>query len=69
MDVRAAVDVVSDAGDVARLLPAEIGDQVGNVGDVAAAADRDLGNQLCLTLARQCPAGDIGFDEAWGRQR
>ena len=64
MDVRAAVDVVSDAGDVARLLPAEIGDQVGNVGDVAAAANRDLGNQLCLTLARQCPAGDIGFDEA-----
>jgi hypothetical protein len=44
----------------------EEGDEVGDIVDVAAAADRDLGDQLRLTLPRKRPAGDIGFDEARG---
>jgi RNA 3'-terminal phosphate cyclase len=60
MDVRAAVHVVGDAGDVAGLLAAEEGDEVGNVVDVADAADRYLGDQLRLALALQGPCGDIG---------
>src|SRR5687768_15562693 len=64
VDVRTAVDVVGDAGDVARLLAAEEGDEVSNVVDVAAPADRDLGDELRLTLARKRPASDIGFNKA-----
>jgi hypothetical protein len=58
--VRAAVDVVGDASDVARLLSAEKGDQVGDVIDVAAAADRDLGDELLLALAGKHPSADVG---------
>ncbi len=51
----AAVDVVGDAGDVARLLPTEEGDEVGDVVDVAATADRDLGDERRLTFACKAP--------------
>jgi hypothetical protein len=64
VDVRAAIGVVGDASDVARLLSAEKGDQVGDVVDVAAAADRDLGDELLLALAGKHPSADVGFDEA-----
>jgi len=62
--VGAAVDVVGDAGDVARLLPTEEGDEVRDVVNVAAAADRDLRDELRLTLAGERAAGDVGFDES-----
>ena len=66
VDVRAAVDVISDAGDVARLIATEEGDEVGDVVDVASAAYRDLGDELRLTFACKRPAADVGFDEAGG---
>ena len=59
----AAVDVVGDAGDVARLLPTEEGDEVRDVVNGPAAADRDLRDELRLTLARQALAGEVCFDE------
>ena len=66
--MRAAVDVVGDASDVARLLSAEKGDQVGDVIDMAATADRDLGDELLLALAGKHPSADVGFDEAWATE-
>ena len=62
--MRAAVDVVGDAGDVARLLATEEGDEIGDVMDVATAADWNLGDELRPALARKRPASDVGFDEA-----
>ena len=58
VDMGAAVDVVGDAGDVARLFTAEVGDEVGDVVDVATAADRDLGDELLLALAGKHPSAD-----------
>src|SRR5436309_11939703 len=46
VDVRATVDVVGGAGDVAGLLAAQVGDEVGDVGDGADPADRGPGDEL-----------------------
>src|SRR3954465_5487078 len=66
VDVRAAVDVVGGAGDVAGLLAAQVGDEVGDVAHPAVAADGDPGDELGLALALQRPAGDVGVDQPGG---
>ena len=63
MDVRAAIDVVGDAGDVARLLAAEEGDEVGDVVDVAAAAGI-WATSCALRSPVSAPPLNVGFDEA-----
>src|SRR4051794_17157694 len=60
MDVRAAVDVVGDAGDVAGLFPAQVGDDIGDVVHIAGATDRDAGEQLGFALVIQLAGGDVG---------
>src|SRR5690349_2398861 len=64
VDVRAAVDVVGGAGDVARLFAAQVGDQVGDVGGFAFAADRDPGEDLLFLLAGELARGDVGVDQS-----
>src|SRR3954454_18676839 len=66
VDVRAAVDVVGGAGDVAGFLSAQVGDEVGDVADLAVAADRDPGEQRGLALALEGSAGDVGVDQPGG---
>jgi hypothetical protein len=66
VNVRAAVHVVGGPGDIAGLFAAQVRDQVGDVVDVAIAADRDSGDELRLPLALQGPTGDIGVDQAGG---
>jgi hypothetical protein len=68
VDVCAAVDVVGGAGDVARLLTAQVGDQVGDVGRATLAADRDPGEDLLLLLTSELARGDVGVDQARGRR-
>src|SRR3954447_6807268 len=63
VDVRAAVDVIGGAGDVAGLLPAQVRDEVGDVADPAVAADGDPGDERGLALALQGSAGDVGVDQ------
>ena len=58
-----AVHVVRGAGDVARLLAAQVGDQVGDVGRPALAAHRYPGEDLLLLLADQLAGGDVGVDQ------
>src|SRR5205085_12076128 len=66
VDVGAAVDVVGGAGDVAGLLAAQEGDQVGDIVHVAVATHRDTGEELRLALALEGAAGDVGVDQAGG---